>query len=176
MNNKIIFIILLFISHIIYANATLPILGKVEDFKLIDSHNSIFQYKNELAGKNWFAIFIFTRCPQICPTLVEQLKKISKVWPDAHYVAFSVDSEFDRPSVLEAFSKKHHLDNLKNWHFLTGEKKYIQNIIEQQFLIPTKQDIHTQKAILVDRTGLIRGYYSLADEQSFMLASLKILK
>ena len=158
------------------SNVSLEKLGKIEDFTLLDSKNRPFQYAKTLQGKNWFAIFIFTKCQLVCPRLVDQLKHFSTKWPDAHYVAFSVDSEFDKPSVLEAFSKKHALENKANWHFLTGEKEYIQKIIWQQFLVPTKQDAHSQKAILIDRSGLIRGYYSLKEEQQLMAEWLHALK
>jgi len=165
------FTIILFLSNLVYAQE-LPVLGKVEGFDLTDSNNQNITFEKNLLGKNWFAIFMFTSCPHVCPRLVSQLKSFADKNPTANYVAFSVDPKTDRPIVLKKFSSKYGLDKKKNWKFLTGEEKYILTVIEQQFLVPTKLKIHTQKAILIDKKGLLRGYYSLESEQKQMKNAL----
>lgn len=175
MKNLIISLVLFYVYPSYSQEIKLPVLGKVEDFILIDSNNRSFQYQKKLFGKNWFAIFIFTKCPGVCPLLIGQLKKFSTKYPEVNYVAFSVDPKTDIPSVLNQYAKKHSVANLDNWHFLTGEETYLQKIVNEQFLVPTMLDRHTQKAILIDREGLLRGYFSLADEQNLMQNALKVL-
>jgi protein SCO1/2 len=79
---------------------------------------------------------------------------------------FSVDPETDRPSVLFKYAR-----NLKAnpfvWNFLTGPREKVENLLVRHFKVamgdkdPGMVDIaHSEKFILVDGKGRVRGIYS----------------
>ena len=43
--------------------------------------------------------------------------------PDFGIASFSIDPNHDTPEVLKAYAKENGA-TLKNWHFMTGDKKY----------------------------------------------------
>lgn len=161
---KLIFALIILSNMCLAKNSDLPILGKVEDFYLTNSKNVPFSYKDNLEGKVWLAFFFYTTCKDECPRLVSQVKKFSQKWTKLDFVGFSVDPKRDNPNKLSQYEKEQKIEQLLNWHLLTGEKEKVLSIIEKQFLVPTKLKIHTQKVILIDKDGLIRGYYSLGGD------------
>ncbi len=150
----------------------LPIYSTLPDYKLIDENGKPFG-SNQLKGRVYIAAFHFTRCPSICPKLMENLQQIQKrikgVGQAAAIVAYTVDPETDTPKVL--FNKARELNaNPYVWKFLTGKKNELSNLLIDGFKVPMGEakpveknmyDIsHAGKLVLVDGAGKIRGYYS----------------
>jgi protein SCO1/2 len=88
---------------------------------------------------------------------------------DVRFVSFCVDPETDSPARLRDYAKNHHA-NLETWSFVTGEREVMRNLIVRGFKLglgePVKaQDtktydiMHARYFVLVDRKGVIRGYY-----------------
>lgn len=157
----------------------LPVYSQVPEFTLTNEFNKPFGSK-DLKGKYYIANFMFTSCPSTCPALMEKMdviqKRIKGVGTKAAIVTFTVDPVTDTPEVLFKYARKRH-SNPFIWNFLTGPKADLQKIVIDGFKVPmgekeavtkkledkpiTLMDIvHSEKVVLVDGNGQIRGYYS----------------
>ncbi len=156
----------------------LPIYGEVPNFSLTNEFGKPFG-TNDLNGKFYIANFMFTNCPTTCPKLMETMdsvqKRIKGLGTKAAIVTFSVDPTNDTPEVLYKFARKRN-SNPYVWNFLTGDKATVSKILIDGFKVPmgekekiektlgtekvTLIDIaHSEKVVLVDNLGRIRGYY-----------------
>jgi len=145
-----------------FRNERLPFVGRVHDFELVDSNNNPFTL-NHLKGRVWIADFFFTTCGDICPIMNKNMAALSRSYQKVkgiHLVSISVNPEFDTPEVLREYEKK--LDvNRSHWHFLTGDRKSIKDLAVNSFKLGKIDEpvFHSSYFTLVDRNGLIRGYY-----------------
>ncbi len=152
----------------------LPILGVVKRFELSDSHGSKLD-TDSLKGKPWLANFFFTSCQGICPEMTANLRKIFRLFPDSsdlNLVSISVDPKRDTPEALNEYAKRFEIDSAR-WRFLTGPIEEIKRISVESFMIGTFDDpsIHSDRIVLVDQAGNIRGFFQSRDEES--LAELR---
>ncbi|MBA2433308.1 MAG: SCO family protein [Chthoniobacterales bacterium] len=142
--------------------------GHVPSFQLTNQEGQPFG-SEQLQGKIWIASFIFTTCPGPCPMISSRMSGLQKPLKntDVHLVSFTVDPETDTPEVLREYAAK-----LKarpgHWDFLTGQQEYIFELMRNGFKLAVGEGdedsggpIHTTRAVLVDRTGAIRGYYDM---------------
>ena len=157
----------------------LPVYYQVPEFSLTNEFNKPFGSK-DLKGKFYIANFMFTSCPSSCPALMEKMDKIQKrirgVGTVAAIVTFTVDPTTDTPETLFKFARKRHA-NPFIWNFLTGSEADLKKIVIDGYKVPmgnketvTKKledknitliDIaHSDRVVLVDDKGRIRGYYS----------------
>jgi protein SCO1/2 len=157
----------------------LPRLGQVPEFTLTNGFGKPFGTK-DLNGRIYMASFMFTSCPTTCPGLIERMKVAQKrlkgLGQKVALLSISVDPVFDKPEVLFKFARKNKA-NPYIWHFLTGSRDQLRGLLIDGFKVPmgdkepvegvvgdetvTLMDIaHTEKLVLVDEKGMIRGYYS----------------
>ena len=109
--------------------------------------------------------FIFTRCQDICPALSQKMKYIQTQVPKVRLVSISVDPEYDTPNVLKEYGTRYQAG--PSWFFLTGTREQITktNAVFQQAYKENRSDtdapniLHSQKFILLDDSGFIRGFY-----------------
>ena len=86
---------------------------------------------------------------------------------DVKLVSFTVDPGHDTPAVLRNYAVR--LDAQPGrWHFLTGDKETIYRLARDGFKLATAAGgeagpIHSTRMVLVDRSGMIRGYYDATD-------------
>jgi len=150
----------------------LPVLGEVPVFRFTDENGKSFG-TNELKGKVYIANFMFTSCKTACPILLNKVQtvqhRIRGVIDRAAIVSFTVDPETDTSKVL--FDKARELKaNPVVWRFLTASLEDTKSLLVDGFKVPLgdKQiansimDVaHSNKLVLVDQDGKIRGYYSI---------------
>ena len=138
--------------------------SQVTDVQLIDQNSqkvddSFFTQTPSIVN------FIFTRCQDICPALSQKMKYIQTQIPKAKLVSISVDPEYDTPSVLKKYGAQFQAGS--SWFFLTGTREQITktNAVFQQAYKAERSDtdspniLHSQKFILIDDSGFIRGFY-----------------
>lgn len=147
----------------------LPRLGQVQDFTLIDSEGRNIGLK-DLIGKVWLADFMFTTCGNICPMMTKNMSQIHKsyqMFDDVKMVSFSVNPENDQPEVLKKYAQKFNV-NTDSWYFLTGSREELTNVAVHSFKLgDIKEPIfHSSYFTLVDRQGMIRGYYDGVDKNN----------
>jgi protein SCO1 len=164
----------------------------IPKFSFIDQNGKVFTEK-KTKGKIYVANFIFTRCGLICPKVTNQLARVQDAFLDKNEVIFlshSVDPKYDTPSVLKKYAKKNDAIDGK-WYFLTGDKAEIYKMALKGYFVPisdasvyntaiTNPDeafIHSEKMILVDKEGIIRGFYDGTDakEVDRLMVEIKIL-
>ena len=153
----------------------LPYLGDTGSFKLRSSDGKEID-QNDFKEKVWVADFIFTRCQGQCPFMVQKMKELETrftAYPDLRLVSVSVDPETDTPEILKAYKQKHGIDS-DQWLFLTSDKKIIYDLVKSRFKLGVDEGddqkepiIHSNRFVLIDRQGIIRGYYSVASQEDF---------
>ena len=152
----------------------LPVMSKLPDYKLVDEMGKGFG-SGDLKGRVYLASFVFTSCPMTCRELLEKMQKVQKrvkgVGNKIALVTFSVDPEYDTPKILYKTAR----DLKANpfiWKFVTGEKEKVRSLLVDGFKVPMGEkeaigdgsmiDIaHSEKIVLVDESGHIRGYYNV---------------
>jgi protein SCO1/2 len=124
----------------------------------------------DLAGRVHVASFIYTRCSGICPMLVSSLKRVQAAIDDPNVliVSYSVTPELDSPAVLAAFGHERGVDPAR-WKLVTGDRDQIYALARDSYfasderLRATLADpgafLHTEKLVLVDGAGRLRGVY-----------------
>ncbi len=162
-------------------------------FSFIDQDSAVFSSENT-KGKIYVANFIFTRCGLICPKVTNQLARVQDAFldkDDVIFVSHTVDPLYDKPHVLKKYAIKN--DAIKNkWFFVTGDKGELYKMALKGYFIPvsdasvynkaiTNPDeafIHSEKMILVDKEGVIRGFYDGADPKEIdrLMVEIKILR
>ena len=146
-------------------------------FHLIDQESK--PTSNEVVkGKIHIADFFFTRCGTICPKLSSELSRVQDVFRNKSEVillSFSIDPEHDTAAKLKAYAQKYDAISGK-WYFLTGNKAEIYKLAQRGYFLPVvdkgvdygKPDetfIHSEKLVLVDKSGYIRGFYDGTDKK-----------
>jgi protein SCO1/2 len=131
---------------------------------------------DDLKGHVYVADFIFTNCEGVCPNLSKAMSLIQlnfKDDPRVNLVSFSVDPDRDSLPVLKEYAQRYGATDGK-WYFLRGEKQTMWDMAQQGFKLPVvytpeggtgSEFTHTEKMVLVDADGKIRGFYNGLDKQ-----------
>ena len=150
----------------------LPVISKLPNYTLLNEMGKNFG-SNDLKGRVYLASFVFTSCPMTCRELLEKLQKVQKrvkgVGNKIALVTYSVDPEYDTPKILYKTARDLKA-NPHIWTFLTGKKENVRSLLVDGFKVPMgdKEAIgdgsmidiaHSEKLVLVDENGNIRGYY-----------------
>jgi|CXWL01.1.fsa_nt_gi protein SCO1/2 len=149
----------------------LPLLGIVPIFELTERSGAQASL-DDLLGRPFVVDFVFTRCKLACPTLTTRMAKIGgdlREGEEFRRVSISVDPEHDTPAALAAFATKFGAPT--TWWFLTGEPDAIHGLVSDGFRLalepatgdPANPIGHSNRFVLVDGLGRIRGYYDGLD-------------
>jgi protein SCO1/2 len=151
---------------------TLPDLGAIPPFTLTDANGATVT-ADTLRGSVWVADFVFTRCPDFCPTLTARMSRLQGrlgAGDDLRLVSISVDPGHDTPEVLRAYGQ--HAGAGPGWLFLTGSRDAVSALLRDGFHVafaddgpPASPITHSDRFVLVDRQLRIRGYYHGNDEK-----------
>lgn len=147
-------------------------IGRVSNFTLTERGGQTVT-RQSLEGKVWVASFLITNCPDgKCPqvaTTVERLQKELANRKDVVLVTFTTDPTRDTPDKLNTYANGFHADP-ERWLFLTGTEEQIDQVL-RSFLMRGKEESfqkgridHSQKLLVVDRHGDIRGVYDGLDD------------
>ncbi len=138
---------------------------KVPDFSFFNQ-DSLLITNNDYKGKVYVVEFFFTTCPTICPLMNQNLVSIQnefKEFEDFGVASFTINPEFDTPSVLKAYAEKYGIVNL-DWHLLTGDMDAIYELANKGFYIYAKEQEdapggfeHSGMFALVDKNGFLRS-------------------
>ena len=146
------------------ADTSLVAMANAPAFELKDQNNKTITDK-DYQNKVYVLEFFFSTCPSICPIMNKNMKQLDSIYGkynDFAIASITINPENDTPAVL----KKHAAD-LKitnpNWHFLTGDKKYIYNLSNTGFNIFASENPqvnggfeHSGLFALIDKNGKIR--------------------
>ena len=146
-----------------------PVAHRVGAFALTDQRGNGFTDR-DVAGRVYVASFIYTRCAVVCPVLVKNLAKVQAATKagGAMIVSFSVTPDIDTPEVLATFGRERRID-ADRWRLLTGTRQTIYGLARDSFFADDDRVratvdqpdafLHTEKLVLVDQQGRLRGVY-----------------
>jgi protein SCO1/2 len=146
-----------------------PTTHRIGSFSLMSQTGSAFTDR-DLAGRVHIASFIYTRCSAVCPTLVANLRRVDRAVADPRLrlVSYSVTPDLDTPGVLADFGREHSLDPAR-WSLVTGDRSQIYRLARESYFADDDRIratiaepgafLHTEKVVLVDRDGRLRGVY-----------------
>jgi protein SCO1/2 len=107
--------------------------------------------------------------------------------PEVLILSYSVDPKHDTVAALQNYAEQYGAKAGK-WHLLTGEKADIYHLAKRGYYVTAKEDdttatsiedqfVHTDKFVLVDREGVIRGFYNGTDPEEVdkLILEIKVL-
>lgn len=161
------------------AGEQLPVVGEAPGFTLTNQDGQDVSL-SDLRGKVVLLDFIYTRCPDVCPTLNQVMRNAytrNGSPEDLALVSISFDWEFDTPERLKEYAVSHGF-NLPGWQLLTGTQEQIQAVADDYGVevTPQKPEIgerdegshnsehqdlfsHGILIVLIDQDGMIRKQY-----------------
>jgi cytochrome oxidase Cu insertion factor (SCO1/SenC/PrrC family) len=115
-----------------------------------------------LRGKVWLASVFFANCPGPCFRENQAIADILRAIPDPDFVAVSVtcDPENDTPEALRRYAERFEAD-AGRWKFLTGDMATIKELANGTLLLPAEVGVHSERGVVFDRQGRLRGSYHL---------------
>jgi protein SCO1/2 len=128
---------------------------------------------DELKGKILVVDYFFTRCPNPCPTLTRNMKRMQDSYLKndslVHFISFTVDPIRDSVAALKKYADRYKIRH-HNWWMLTGDKKKIYDLAFDEFKAGVVDGgevdtafLHTDKFYLLDKNRVIRGWYDGTD-------------
>ena len=131
---------------------------------------------DSLKGKMYVADFIFTNCPNVCMDLSKTMAQLQQNFVDngrVKLVSFSIDPARDSLAALKNYALRYGAINGK-WYFLRGDTATTWNTIEKGFKVSVGYEhdstgngysfTHSDKLVLVDDKGKVRGFYNGLDK------------
>lgn len=162
---------------------------------------------DDLHGLVWVADFIYTECTETCPTQSLQFAGLQREFAQAgnlRLVSITVDPLHDTPAVLRRYAERY--GGGDRWWFLTGDKRDIYCLAHDGFRLAVVDPgdasppacgrtlsfgpapawashgsgglvMHSARAVLVDRAGVIRAYHLATEPESMtrLRANLRAL-
>jgi protein SCO1/2 len=161
---------------------------RIDDFTLIAQDGKPLR-RSDLLGRVHVATFIYTRCAGVCPAMVTQLKRVQRAIEkrsDALMVSYTVTPNVDTPEMLNRFGSERGIDP-ERWKLVTGDAAKIYALARTSYFADdTRLDdassgaeefLHTEKALLVDQEGRLRGVYNATVPHDIdkLIADLSVL-
>ena len=142
----------------------LVVIGTAPKFELIDQNKKTITNK-DYSNKVYVLEFFFATCPSICPKMNKNLIEVQNQFfgnPNFGIVSITIDPEHDTAEVLKAHAELLGVKS-SNWHFLTGDKKYIYDLANKGFNLYAGENSkvnggfeHSGFFALIDKKGNIR--------------------
>ncbi len=156
----------------------LPVIGleghKVANFSFTNQEGKTIT-QDDVKGKICVVEYFFTTCKGICPRMNENMTKVYGAFrgnDDIKILSHTVDPKKDTVEAMRDYALRFDADP-KQWMFLTGDKKELYDMARYSYLVTAVDDtgtvdiqsdfIHTDRFVLVDRDGHIRGQYKGTD-------------
>jgi protein SCO1/2 len=174
------------------SSASVPEYGSAPQFSLTDQLGRPVADR-DLRGKVVLANFIYTSCPDICPTTSGQMRTMQDLLreaglldADVRLLSITFDPTRDTPAQLRSYAEGLRADP-ERWRFLTGEASTVRQVVVQGFALEVKvmapavpgqehgnhstdahahspyEVSHSGRFVLIDRSWHIGGYYESAD-------------
>lgn len=122
----------------------------------------------DMRGRVWVVDFVYTRCGGPCPLLTAQMAELGgKLPPAIGFLTVTVDPDGDTPERLRAYAKAYGAD-ARRWVFVRGTITDTYQLMYAGFHLAMSSDpkadpqtrvLHSTRFVLVDKAGVIRGYY-----------------
>ena len=112
------------------ASAQIP-----EDITLVTHENESYRFGEEKETLK-LVEFIYTHCPDICPTTTQKMKLLKQdleaegvYGKNVQFLTVTIDPSRDTPEVMQRYMESFEIENDGNWLMLTGDPN---NLKEEQ--------------------------------------------
>lgn len=117
-----------------------------------------------LDGRVVVGAIFFANCPGPCfrenQAIADILREIDD--PELLVVSLTCDPVNDTPETLAKYAARFEADPAR-WKFLTGDLKLIEQVGQKVFRLPVELGVHSERGVVFDRRGRLRGGYHLLD-------------
>lgn len=170
-------IVLLFVGQTIRSRGRLSVYGQVPDFSFVNQDGLPFGL-SDMKGKIAVVDFIYTSCNEECPLMSSKMTELYTLFAkdgNVIFVSISVDPDRDSLRVLQEYAVNHGVSD-DRWVFLWHPIEEIASLSEKGFLLSASDlpEGHSNRFILVDQNGQIRGYYDGTSDESMKLLEQNI--
>lgn len=140
-----------------------------EPFELIGTDGQVFDSRS-LLGKVWVGSIFFANCPGTCFRENQSIADVLVEIDDPDFLAVSVtcDPENDSPEALARYAERFQA-NPARWKFLTGDIERIKEVAGRTLFLPAEVGVHSERGVVFDRQGRLRGSYLLLQEDRVAL-------
>jgi cytochrome oxidase Cu insertion factor (SCO1/SenC/PrrC family) len=116
---------------------------------------------SDLAGKVRVVSFFFSSCPATCLQQNTKIGEIQQAYAgrDVAFLSITCDPDIDSPERLREYAAKLNA-TADQWLFLTGKLIYIRRVAAELFGVPLDRQTHSERLIVCDKWGNIRGAYT----------------
>ena len=132
---------------------------KAPDF-ILTNQDSIFISNEDMRGKVYVLEFFFTRCPDICIEMNQNMKLLDDKFAETDefgIISVTIDPKNDTPSILKKYSEALEVKS-QNWHFLTGEKEYIYDLANNAIPAQAKNYANNGKCKVLNHEYMIGSF------------------
>ncbi|MFT7589745.1 MAG: protein SCO1/2 [Limisphaerales bacterium] len=136
----------------------------VPEFKF-QTHRGDSLSSKQLKNKIFVTDFFFTTCEAACPGMSTQMSRVQNAFKNEkefNIISFSIDPKKDKLEILQAYASKFGAVE-DSWFFLRGPQEEIFQLGQDGFMQSLVNDNgeldHSEKFVLVDSKGGIRGFY-----------------
>ena len=136
-------------------------LPPLEEFELEECRGGTFR-SEAMQGQVWVTTFFFATCPGSCTRLNQTIRYMhnQEALEDITWVSITVDPKVDTPEALREYAARFDA-NPERWLFCRGDLKYIKRIGRDMMSLPVTYQGHSDMAVVIDRTGKVRGMYDV---------------
>jgi protein SCO1/2 len=160
--------------------AELPQARPAPDFALRDQDARTVRL-SALRGKVVLVTFLYTRCPDVCPLIADNLNQaLRKLRGDrrfARVLAVSVDPRGDTEAAARTYARSHHL--LPEFRYLIGTRRQLEPVWRAFHVAAVASDAeavdHSAYVALIDRNGRERAHYDAQVHASDVVADVRVL-
>lgn len=142
-------------------------------FHMLDQDSSSVTFPSDFNGEITVTGFIYTNCPDVCPIITANMKKMFTALDDpsgVQFVLITFDPKRDTPPVLKNYRGMYDLDE-NHFTLLTGDSTTVDSLMREMDIVVSRADKsgiedtntyflnHTNRVTLIDQRGRIRGEY-----------------
>lgn len=164
-----------------------------ENITLLNQNGEPYSF-GEKNSKLKLVEFIYTHCPDICPTTTQKmvqlksdLEKQGVFGQKIEFITITIDPYRDTPEVLQKYMAGFEIDNSENWIFLTGDRDNIKTdqakirevaeSLQFQYKDPGNgQFVHTSFTYLIDDNNKFVEKFPMGEEFDKQEVYEKIMK
>ncbi|MFB5194386.1 SCO family protein [Neobacillus sp. KR4-4] len=158
------------------ANAKIP-----AEITLIDQNGDSYNFGKDKT-KLKLVEFIYTHCPDICPTTTQKMidlkkdfQKVGVFGKDIEFLTITIDPYRDTPQILADYMQGFEIENNEDWLFLTGDKqnikkdraeiKKVTDAMQFQFKDPGNgQFVHSTFTFLIDENNKFINKFPMGED------------
>ncbi len=170
---------LVLVSCVFVGCSRLPVINDLSGMKYAFLNQDSVQvlFPSAYRGRIVVMSFIYTHCPDVCPLTTNNMQHLQDTLSisgikDVHFVTLTFDPNRDTPHVLKEYATIRGI-KFDDWDFISGSKANTDSVLYSMDVRYFPGDssytkemglvyyiTHTDKAVLIDQEGRVRGTYS----------------